>query len=158
MSVGKPIPRAIVFALLMAFVWVGGAALSNAVKRDTLNLPLDPEVSSDFILAAIGVPHPTQAVNEMLRPWDENKVLLVIAPTSNPCFDASNQVYYELLILGYPRRMPAIMCDSRSREALTLFHQELVSSNIDGLIFFDTVPGPSVTGARQVAPKLYIAP
>jgi hypothetical protein len=67
-------------------------------------------------------------------------------------------VYYELLILGYPRRMPAIMCDSRSREALTLFHQELVSSNIDGLIFFDTVPGPSVTGARQVAPKLYIAP
>jgi hypothetical protein len=85
-SVGKPIPRAIVFALLMAFVWVGGAALSNAVKRDTLNLPLDPEVSSDFILAAIGVPHPTQAVNEMVRPWDENKVLLVIAPTSNPLF------------------------------------------------------------------------
>jgi hypothetical protein len=157
-SVGKAIARAIVFAVLTAFVWLGGATLFNAVKRDTLKLPLDPEVSSDFILAAIGISHPTNAVNEMLRPWGEDKVLLVIAPTSNPVSMRVLQVYYELLILGYPRRMPAMMCDSRSRKASTLFHQELVSSHIDGLIFFDIVPSSSITGARQVAPKLYIAP
>lgn len=157
MSVWKVIARVLAVVLLTALVWVGGAGLFNAVRRDTLKLRLDPEESSDFVLAAIGVPHPTDAVNEMLRPWSENKVLLVIAPTSNPVSMQVMQVYYELLILGYPRRMPAIMCDSRSREAFTLFHQELISSNIDGLIFFDIIPGRSVTGARQVAPKLYIA-
>src|SRR6202011_929921 len=107
-SVGKAIARALVFALLTAFVWVGGSALFTAVARDTLKLRLDPDVSSDFILAVIGVSHPTNAVNEMLRPWDENKVLLVIAPTSNPVSTEVMKVYYELIVLGYPRRMPAI--------------------------------------------------
>jgi hypothetical protein len=106
-----------VVALLMAFAWVGDTALFNAVKGDTLRLRLDPEVSSDFVLAAIGVSHPTSAVNKMLRSWSDNKVLLVIAPTSNPVSMRVTKVYYELLILAYPRRMPAIMCDSRSREA-----------------------------------------
>jgi hypothetical protein len=155
--VGNAIARALVFALLTAFVWVGGAALFNEVKRDTLKLRLDPEVSSDFVLAPIGVPHATKVVDEMLRSWSEDKVLLVIAQTSNPVSMRVMQVYYELLILGYPRRMPAIICDSRSREAFTLFHQELVSSHIDGLIFFDIVPS-RLTDARQLAPKLYIAP
>ncbi len=104
MSVWKVIARALSVVLLTAFVWVGGAALFNAVKRDTLKLRLDPEVSSDFVLAPIGVSHPSDAVNEMLRPWSENNVLLVIAPTSNPVSMRVMQVYYELLILGYPRR------------------------------------------------------
>jgi multisubunit Na+/H+ antiporter MnhB subunit len=102
MSVGKAFARALVLAFLSAFVWIGGAALFSLVARDTLNLPLDPEVSSDFVLAAIGVSHPTNAVNEMLRPWGENKVLLVVAPTSNPVSMQVMKVYYELMILGYP--------------------------------------------------------
>jgi|ERR1700732_1753319 hypothetical protein len=97
--VGNAIARALVFALLTAFVWVGGSALFTSVARDTLNLPLEPAVSSDFVLASIGVPHPTKAVDEMLRPWGQNKVLLVIAPTSNPSMRVM-QVYYELMILG----------------------------------------------------------
>jgi hypothetical protein len=153
-SVGKAIARALVFALLTAFVWVGGSALFTAVARDTLKLRLDPDVSSDFILAVIGVSHPTNAVNEMLRPWDENKVLLVIAPASNPY---STQVYYELLILGYPRRMPAVMCDSRPGASPGEYFQELASSHIDGLIFFDIAPPRGITGIKQIAPKLYTA-
>jgi hypothetical protein len=154
----KAIARVLGFALLAAFVWVGGAALMTAVRRDTLKLRLDPQVSSDFVLAAIGVSHPTNAINEMFRSWSENKALLVIGPTSNPVSMRVMQVYYELMILGYPRHIPAIMCDSRVREASTLFHPELGSNNVDGLIFFDIVPDRSVTGARQVAPKLYVAP
>jgi hypothetical protein len=156
-SVGNVIARALALALLTALVWIGGAALLTVVKRDTLKLRLDPDVSSDFVLAAIGVPHPTRTVNEMLRPWGEDKVLLVIAPTSNPVSMKVLPVYYELLVLGYPRRMPAVMCDSHSGGSPTEFHHDLASSSIDGLIFFDIVPGPSVTGARRVAPKLYIA-
>jgi hypothetical protein len=154
-SVSKAIARALAFALLTAFVWVGGVALFTAVAQDTLHLPLDPEVSSDFIVAAIGVPSPTQALNDMLRRWGEDKVLLVVAPGTNPY---STQVYYELLILGYPRRMPAIMCDSRPGESPREFFPELASHSVDGLIFFDIVPGRWVTGVRQIAPKLYVAP
>jgi hypothetical protein len=155
MSIRKAIARALGFSLLAALVWVGGGALITAVRRDTLKLQLDPDVSSDFVLAAVGVSHSTKAFNEMLRPWGEDKVLLVIAPTVSM---RVKQVYYEFLVLGYPRRLPAIMCDSRSKEASTLFHPELASSNIDALIFFDIVPSRSVKGARQVAPKLYVAP
>lgn len=155
MSVGKAIVRALVLALLTAFVWVGGSALITAVALDRLKLRLDPEVSSDFMLAVIGVSHPTHAINEMLRPWGENKVLLVIAPATNP---SSTQVYYELLILAYPRRMPAVMCDSRPGASPKEFFQETASRHIDGLIFFDIAPRPWITGARQIAPKLYIAP
>jgi hypothetical protein len=155
MSVGKAFARALVLAFLSAFVWIGGAALFSLVARDTLKLPLDAEVSSDFILAVIGVSHPTNAINEMLRPWGENKVLLVIAPATNPY---STQVYYELLILGYPRRLPAIMCDSRPGASPKEYLQESASSHIDGLIFFDIAPRGWVTGARQIAPRLYTAP
>jgi hypothetical protein len=158
MSIREAVARALGFSLLAALVWVGGAELITAVRHDTLKLQLEPDVSSDFVLAAIGVSHSTKAINEVLRPWGENKVLLVIAPTSNPVSMPVMEVYYELLVLGYPRRLPAIMCDSRSRDASTLFHPELASSNMDGLIFFDIVPGRSVTGARRVAPNLYIAP
>lgn len=104
-SVSNVIARALALALLTALVWISGAALRTVIKRDTLKLPLDPDVSSDFVLAAIGVPHPTRTVNEMFRPWGEDKGLLVIAPRSNP---VSMPVYYELLVLGYPRRMPAV--------------------------------------------------
>jgi hypothetical protein len=41
MSVWKVIARALSVVLLTAFVRVGGAALFNAVKRDTLKLRLD---------------------------------------------------------------------------------------------------------------------
>jgi hypothetical protein len=155
MSIRTAIVRALGCSLLAAFVWVGGAALITTVRRDTLKLQLDPDVSSDFVLSAIGVPHSTQVVNEMLRPWQENKVLLVVTPAVSM---RVMQVYYELLVLGYPRRMPAIMCDSHSRDASTLFHPELATRNMDGLIFFDIVPGPSVAGARRIAPNLYTAP
>jgi hypothetical protein len=155
MSIRKAIARALGFSLVAAFVWVGGAALITTVRRDTLNLPLDPDVSSDFVLAAIGVSHSTQVVNEMLRPWEENKVLLVVTPTVSMRVE---QVYFELLVLGYPRRLPAIMCNSHPRDASTLFHPELATRNMDGLIFFDIVPGRSITVARRVAPNLYTAP
>jgi hypothetical protein len=154
MSIRRAIARAFRFALLATFVWVGGAALTAAVKHDPLKLPLDPEVSSDGFLTYIGGPHPTKTVNEMLRPWGEDQVLLVVAPATNP---SSTKIYYELVILGYPRRMPAIMCKPHPAGGAE-YHRELESRNIDGLIFFGMVPGRGVAGARQVAPKLYVAP
>jgi hypothetical protein len=154
-SASNVIARAFALALLAAVGWVGGAALLAAVRRDTSTYSLDPDMSSDVVLGRIGVPHPTRVVNEMLRPWSKDNVLLVIAPAASPF---STPVYYELLTLGYPRRMPAIMCDSRPGASPREFFKELASSNIDGLIFFDIVPDRWVTGARQVAPKLYVVP
>jgi hypothetical protein len=80
---------------------------------------------------------------------------LVVAPATSPF---SIAIYYEFLILGYPRRMPGIMCDPQPGGDGSSYHSELASTNIDGLIFFDIVPGTGVTGARQVAPRLYVAP
>jgi hypothetical protein len=155
MSVRKVITSALGIAFLTAFAWVGGASLITAVKRDPLNLPQYPELSSDSFLSHIGGPHPTKTVNETLRSWGEDQALLVVAPATSAF---STAIYYELLILGYPRRIPAIMCDPHVARTGTAFHPELASTKIDGLIFFDIVPGSEVTGARQVAPALYVAP
>jgi hypothetical protein len=154
MSLRKAIARALGFALLGAFVWVGGAALITAVDHDPLKVPLGPDVSSDSRLSHIGGPHPTKTVNETLRSWGEDQVLLVVAPATSLF---STPIYYELMILGYPRRMPAIMCEPHPGGGAP-YHRELASTKIDGLIFLDIVPGSSVTGARQVAPALYVAP
>ena len=155
MSVRKAITSALGIAFLTAFVWVGGASITTVVKRDPLNLLQYPELSSDSFLSHIGGPHPTKTVDETLRSWGEHQVLLVVAPATSPF---STAIYYELMILGYPRRVPSIMCDPHPGGSGAAYHPELASTNIDGLIFFDIVPGSGVTGARQVAPALYVAP
>ena len=153
MSVRKTIARALGCALLGAFVCVGGAALITAIQHDPLNLLQYPELSSDSFLSHIGGPHPTKTVDETLRSWGEDQVLLVVAPATSVF---STPIYYELMILGYPRRMPAIMCEPHPRGG-AWYHPELASTKIDGLIFLGIVPS-GVTNARQVAPALYIAP
>ena len=113
MSIRRAVARALGFALLATFVWVGGAALTAAVKHNPLKRPLDPEVSSDGFLTYIGRPHPTKTVNEMLRPWGEDQVLLVVASVTS----LFSRKIYEPLILGYPRRMPAIICEAETLRA-----------------------------------------
>jgi len=154
MSKRNAFGRRLGFALLTAYVWVGGAALIIAVNHDPLNLSLYPEVSSDSVLSHIGGPHPTKTVNEMLQAWSDNQVVLVVAPGTNLF---SKKIYYELSILGYPRRLPAIICDPKPGGGAA-YHPELASTNIDGLIFFGIVPSSGLTGVRQVAPELYAAP
>jgi hypothetical protein len=154
MSLKKAIAPALGLAFILAFAWVGGAALITAVQQDPLKLPLDPDISSDSVLSRIGGPHATKTVNEMLQAWSDNQVVLVVAPGTNP---SSTKIYYELLILGYPRRLPAIICDPKPGPGAA-YHPELASTNIDGLIFLGIVPGSGLTGVRKVTPELYVAP
>jgi len=155
MRIKTALAPALGLVLIVTFAWVGGAALISAVKDDRAEFRLYPEVSSDSFLSHIGGPHPTKTVNEMLEPWGRDRVLLVVAPATSPF---SRAIYYELMILAYPRRIPAIMCDPHPGGTGSAYHPELASTNIDGLIFFGIVPGSGVTGARQVAPELYVAP
>jgi hypothetical protein len=114
MSVRKAIARALVRPVLTVLVWIGSGALITSVNRDLLKLPLYPEVSSDSFLSHIGGAHPTKTVNEMLRTWGDDQVLLVVASATGLF---SRKIYYEPLILGYPWRMPAIICEAETLRA-----------------------------------------
>jgi hypothetical protein len=114
MSVRKAIAGALVRAVRTVFVWIGSGALITAVNRDPLKPPLYPEVSSDSFLSHVGGAYPAKTVNEMLRPWGDDQVLLVVASATSIF---SRKIYYELLILGSPRRVPAIICEAEALRA-----------------------------------------
>lgn len=142
--------RILSLTLLAVFVWVGGAALLGTLRRYPGHLKREPEISADMVLGRL---HSADAVENALQSWKEDSVFLFIAPQSNP---ESIKVYYELLVLAYPRPISAIMCASESGASPAVMQLAPRSTNVSGLIFYHISPGRWSNSAREMAPQLYL--
>lgn len=155
LQVGIPscviVRRIISLTLLVAFVWVGGAALLRTLRRNPLHFTREPEISADLVLGRL---HSADAIENALQSWKEDSVFLFIASLNNP---NSIKVYYELLILAYPRPISAIMCASEPGASPAVTQLAPRSTDVSGLIFYDTSPSRWSNSAREMAPQLHLA-
>jgi hypothetical protein len=142
--------RIISLTLLLAFVGAGSAALFRTLRRNPGHLPREPEISADLVLGRL---HSADAIENALQSWKEDSVFLFITPQSNP---NSTKVYYELLILAYPRVISAIMCASEPASSPAVTQLAPRSSDVSGLIFYDTSPSRWSNSAQEMAPQLYL--
>lgn len=144
------IARALGIALLAAFLLIGFVALTPAVVNNQGSIPLAPEISADAVFGRL---NSTDLTERTLQRWRKDAVLLLIAPSSNP---NAIKVYYELIILAYPRRVSAMFCESHAGVPPLQQQWPPRTGPIEGLIFYDIPPGPDAAGAKEVAPKLYM--
>jgi hypothetical protein len=154
LQVGIPpsliVRRIISLTLMVAFVWVGAAALLRTLRQNPGHLPREPEISADLVLGRL---HSADAIENALQSWKADSVFLFIAPQSNP---NSTKVYYELLTLAYPRPISAIMCASEPGASPAVTQLAPRSANVSALIFYDISPGRWSNSAREMAPQLYL--
>ena len=143
--------RIISLTLLVAFVWVGGAAVLRTLRRPPGHLTRTPEISADLVLGRL---YSADAIENALQSWKEDSVFLFIAPQNNP---NSIKVYYELLTLAYPRPITAIMCASEPGASPAVMQLAPRSTDVSGLIFYDNSPSRWSNSAREMAPQLYLA-
>lgn len=147
--------RTAVIATLGAFALVTmGVSLPPIVAGNSFDR-LDPYATTDAFLRILDVPHPGMLVEGGLRRYGPDKTLLFVSPAKE-VFSA--QVYYAVSHLAYPRPIPAILCGEPGKTSSTAVEKVPGSAPIDGLIFFETDPGPWVAGGTRITPNLYIAP
>lgn len=145
------IARGVALAIALSCIGIGASYMRSEIN--TLGpMPFEPEATTDQFLAILNVPHPAAQIREALRPYGRDKTLLFVGDAKE---SFTTQVFYTLVYLAYPARMGAVMCAGANSVTV---ENVPASSNISGLIFFETPPGRWAAGARQIGPRLFIAP
>lgn len=125
----------------------GRVATTNSVAQ------LEPYATSDSLLQILGVPHPSELIENGLSRFPPNSRLLFVGPSREQFI---TQVYYTVSYLAYPRAAGGMFCSGPAEGTLI----ELVppGAPIDGIVYFETDPGPAAANGTHLLPNLYLVP
>ncbi len=127
----------------------------RAIRAGSSFAQLEPYETSDSFLRVLDVPHPALLVEDSLRRYALDKRFLFVGPAGEP---STLRVYFTISHLAYPRPVAAVFCGETGKSGTRTIESVPRSSEMAGLIFFKTDPGPWAAGGSRVTSGLYISP
>ncbi|MFY9725189.1 MAG: hypothetical protein WB579_13485 [Bryobacteraceae bacterium] len=147
--------RAFAICAFVLYAAVTFTVTVRAILRGSSFEQLGPNETTDSFLQVLDAPHPGSLVEGGLRRYGPQQRLLFVGPAGD---SSTLRVYFTVAYLAYPRPVAAIFCGERGKSRTSTMEKLPRSTEIAGVIFFDTDPGRWAAGGTQVTSRLYIAP
>jgi hypothetical protein len=147
--------RASAICLCVLYAAIAFTVMARAILRGSSFDQLEPYQTTDSFLRVLDTPQPGLLVENSLRRYAPDKSLLFVGPANEP---STLRVYYTISHLAYPRPVAAVFCGEPGKSRTSAVESVPRSSEIAGLIFFETDPGPWAAGGTRVTSSLYISP
>ena len=147
--------QASAICLCALYAAVTFTVMARATLRGSSFEQLEPYQTTDSFLRVLDAPHPGLLVENSLRRYAPDQRLLFVGPAGEP---STLRVYYTISHLAYPRPVAAIFCGEPGKSRTSAVERVPRTTQIGGLIFFETDPGPWAAGGTRVTSRLSISP